>query len=268
MIDWLQEELKRQPQLHLKRLAASELLQHLTLQSLYAQGAFKHLVFTGGTALRLLYHTARYSEDMDFSLVAAKDFRFRTTLEKVRGDMVRQNLTMEIHAKKEEKTVAKADLRFPGLLKELNLSPLKSEKLTLKVEIDKRPPAGGAPEIALVTEPISYTVAAFDLPSLFAAKLHALFFRGWIKGRDYYDLAWFLGKGVIPNFKLLNNAIRRTQGKGHGIMPREFKQRILKHLKTVDFKRVRAEVERFLIRPEESAFLALQPIESLLRNYS
>ncbi len=266
MIDWIQEELKKHPQPHLKKLAVGEFLQHLVLQSLYRHGAFKQLAFTGGTALRLLHHTDRYSEDLDFSRVHPKGFEFRSLLDRVAVDLKLQNLKGESHLN-EGKTVAKADLRFPGLLNAMGLSPLKEEKLTVKVEVDKSPPKGGVVEIALVTTPVSYTVSTFDLPSLFATKLHALFFRRWVKGRDYYDLVWFLGKGIIPNFKLLNSAIRQTQGVGHNIVPNQFKQKLLKHLESVDFKRVRSEAERFLLKREELDFLALQPIKSLLRNY-
>lgn len=266
MIDLLRKSLETQPQPHLKRLAASEFLQHLILQSLYRHGAFKQLVFTGGTALRLLYHTGRYSEDLDFSLVEPKGFEFRALLNKVRHDLTLQQLEVTVHPK-EEKTVAKADLRFPGLLQVLNLSPLKEEKLTVKLEVDKHPPKGGKKEIALVATPVSYTVAVFDLPSLFATKLHALFFRRYVKGRDYFDLVWFLGRGVIPNFNLLNNAIRQTEGKGHEVTEEQFKETLLRHLESVDFKKVLSEMERFLLNREELRLLSRESVKSLLRNY-
>ena len=187
-------------------------------------------------------------------------------LGKIRKDLTLQQLGCEL-ALHEEKTISRADIRFPGLLKEFNLSPLKDQKLTVKFEVDKNPPRGGRKEIALVTSPISYTVTTFDLPSLFATKLHAIFFRRYVKGRDYYDLAWFLGKKIIPNFKLLNNAIRQTERTGHYIKESEFKEGLSEHLERVDFSKVRQEVERFLIRREELQFLAYEPMKSLLRNY-
>lgn len=266
MIDLLRKSLGAQPQPSLKRLAASEFLQHLILQSLYRHGAFKQLVFTGGTALRLLYHTGRYSEDLDFSLVEPGGFKFHTLLDKIRHDLTLQQLEVTVYLK-EEKAVAKADLRFPGLLKRLNLSPLKEEKLTVKLEVDKHPPKGGKKEIALVISPVSYTVAVFDLASLFATKLHALFFRRYVKGRDYFDLVWFLGKRVIPNFNLLNNAIRQTEGKGHEVTEEQFKEKLLEHLESVDFKKMRTEMDRFVLNREESKPLSLEAVKSLLRNY-
>jgi predicted nucleotidyltransferase component of viral defense system len=250
----------------LQRLALAEVLQHLILHSLYRHGAFRHLIFTGGTALRILYHTNRYSEDLDFSLGRARGFAFRALLEKMQRDLALQQLPCEV-VPQGRATVAKADLRFPGLLHEFGLSPLKGHQLTVKVEVDRRPPAGGVKEIALVTSPVSYTVTTFDLPSLFATKLHAIFFRGHVKGRDYYDLVWFLGRGVQPNFRLLNHAIRQTEGAGHDLRQDDFKRRLTQHLEAVDLKRIRAEVERFVLNREEVKLLTLDAITSLLRQY-
>ncbi len=266
MKELIQNELKSVKQPQLKRLALAEFLQHLILQSLSRLGAFKHLVFTGGTALRLLYHTSRYSEDLDFSLTDPKDFEFRPLLEKVQSDLDLQQLGFEIYPS-EVKAVAKADLRFSHLIKEFGISPLRDQKLTIKIEVDKRPLQGGKKEIASVTSPVAYTVTAFDLSSLFATKLHAVFFRGYTKGRDYYDLMWFLGKGVKPNFKLLNHAIRQTQGTGFEVSEGDFKDKLLEHLESIDFGKVCSEVERFIIDQEQLKILNLEAVRSLLRNY-
>ena len=266
MKDLIRQELTKERQPQLRKLALAEFAQHLILQSMYRHGAFKNLVFTGGTALRILYHTSRYSEDLDFSLIQPKGFEFRSLLGKIQKDLEMQQLRFDFYPR-EERIVAKADLRFPGLLKEFQISPLKDQKLTVKFEVDKRPPAGGRKEIALVSSPVSYTVAVFDLASLFATKLHALFFRRYMKGRDTYDLVWFLGRGVKPNLKLLNCAIRQTEGPGHEMGEDEWKGRLIERLESVDFTKVRSEVERFILDREELKFLSLQPIKSLMRNY-
>lgn len=266
MKDLIRGELAKEPRPEFKRLILGEFLQHLVLQSLYRQGAFKNLVFTGGTALRILYHTGRYSEDLDFSLVKPRGFHFRLLLEKIQKDLGMQQLPFDFYLK-EEKIVAKADLRFPGLLGEFRISPIPTHKLTVKLEVDKRPPAGGEAQVALVASPVSYTVAVFDLPSLFATKLHALFFRRYAKGRDYYDLVWFLGRNVKPNLGLLNRAIRQTQGPGHEIRKDEWERKLIGRLESADFGKIRSEVERFILDREELKFLGLESIKSLLRNY-
>lgn len=266
MKDLIRRQLGETSSSDFKKLVLSEFLQHLILQSLYRQGSFECLTFTGGTALRILYHTGRYSEDLDFSVSKAKHFSLNHILQKIQKDFGLYQIPLDSFLK-EEKTIAKADVRFPSILQEFNLTPLRHQKLTVKIEVDRHPPSGGVQEIALVTHPISYMVSVFDLPSLFATKLHALFFRRYAKGRDYYDLAWYLGRKVKPNFKLLNNAIRQTQGTGHGIKEQGFKQKLSEHLETVDFAKVRSEVERFLINREELKLLDVGPLKSLLRHY-
>ena len=266
MRDLIRADLNNQSQPNLKTLCLAEFIQHLILQSLYRHGAFKNLTFTGGTALRILYRTARYSEDLDFSLTQKAGFDFSSLLSKVQKDLSLQQFGCELRSQ-EEKTVKKATLKFPGLLKEFGISPLKDQKLTVKIEADCRPPEGGQAVISLVNSPVSYSVTVFDLPSLFATKLHAIFFRSYIKGRDYFDLLWYLGKGIKPNFPLLNSAILQTQGKRQEIQEGTFAKKLTDHLARVDFSKVRADVERFMIHPEEIEFIAAGPIISLLRNY-
>jgi predicted nucleotidyltransferase component of viral defense system len=266
MIDWIRKEIQGEPRQALRRLKLAEVLQHLILQSLSRHEVFKNLVFTGGTALRILYKTGRYSEDLDFSLLRPRGFHFHPTLEKVGLELKKVGLPLEQKVK-EERTVLLSEFRFPGILKKLDLSGHSDQNLTIKCEVDRNPPKGGEVEIALVTDPLSYTVSVFDLPSLFATKLHALFFRKYRKGRDYYDLVWYLGKGVHPNWILLNNAIAQTEGKGHEVTEVSFKDKLSNFLSQVDFSQLRSELERFLIRTEEVRLIDFDNIKSLLRNY-
>ncbi len=266
MKELIKKELGKISDVRLKKLALAEFLQHLVLQSLYKSNAFKNLTFTGGTALRILYKINRYSEDLDFSLTESDNFNLNKIVESVKNDFYLQNIDMEQYVNN-EKTVFKADLRFPKILYEFNLSPLKDQKLSIKLEVDKNPPKGGKSEILLVTSPCSYTVAAFDLASLFATKLHAVFYRKYAKGRDYYDLIWYLGKEIKPNLLLLNNAIKQTQGVSTKTTETNFKEKLLKHLELADFKQIKKDVERFVIKQDEVEFIDFNFIKSLLRNY-
>lgn len=266
MKDIIKKELNKYMQSQLKRLALSEFLQHLMLQSLYKQNAFQYLTFTGGTALRLLYHTKRFSEDLDFSLTEKEDVRLKELIFKVQKDLQFQDIEFEPYIK-DEKVVFKSDFRFPDILKEFNLSLLKGQKLTIKLEVDKNPPKGYKKEILFVSSPISYSVSVFDLSSLFATKLHAIFYRKYTKGRDYYDLIWYLGKQIKPNFKLLNNARKQTHPDEEEFTEENFKEKLIKHLDLIDFKKVKNDIERLVINREELDFLKVDSIKSLLRAY-
>ena len=266
MKELIKAELNKQSQSQFKRLALAEFLQHLILQSLYRQNAFKYLTFTGGTALRLLYKTGRFSEDLDFSLTAKEDIKLTDLIQLLRKDLLLQGIEFESYVK-DEKTVFKSDIRFPHILKEFNLSPLKDQKLTIKFEADRKPPKGWNKEILFVSAPVSYSVSVFDLPSLFATKLHAVFYRKYTKGRDYYDLIWYLGKQVKPNFKLLINAIKQTHPGKEKVTEKNFKEELITHLDSVNFRTIKSDVERLLINQEELKFLNAESAKSLLRAY-
>lgn len=262
----IRKELDIYTSAQLKKLVLAEFLQHLILQSLYRQNAFQFITFTGGTALRLLYHARRFSEDLDFSLTRKKNVRLKTIASKVQNDLKLQGINSEVYLQN-EKVVFKSDFRFPGLLQEFNLSPLKDQKLTIKLEVDKNPPQGYKKEILLVSSPLSYSLSVFDLSSLFATKLHAIFYRKYTKGRDYYDLIWYLGKQIKPNFTLLNNAIKQTHPHEKKITGANFKEKLIQHLETINFKTIKADVEKLIMNREELDFLNLNAINSLLRAY-
>lgn len=53
--------------------ALKEILQELALLALWRAKFFEHAAFYGGTALRIVYGLNRFSEDLDFSLLAPDD---------------------------------------------------------------------------------------------------------------------------------------------------------------------------------------------------
>jgi predicted nucleotidyltransferase component of viral defense system len=247
MIDLLKQELAGvasvDADLRLHRVR--EFLQILSLKIIYDAGHFENLGFAGGTALRILYGLRRFSEDLDFSLVLKKDYSFT----RLTADLKRGFELNGFHAEmepKEDKTVHSSFIKFQGLLKELGLSALKDQKLSIKFEIDTNPPQGGHLTRTLVNKTFVFTVNHFDISSLYATKLHACFFRKYTKGRDFYDFLWYLGKKTEPNFVLLNNAIQQTQGYDPKLVPANFKAFLMEGLGRVDFLAAKKDVERFL----------------------
>jgi len=96
-----------------------------------------------------------------------------------------------------------------------------------------------------------FTVTHNDIPSLFATKLHACFFRGFIKGRDFYDLLWYLGKKIKPNFDLLNNAIQQTHPGRTPVTESNFKEFLENELGRIDLRKAQQDVARFLEDKQE-----------------
>lgn len=264
MLEILQKQIKDIPTKEEKINRLREFLQILILKIIYDLGFFKNLSFVGGTALRILYDSRRFSEDLDFSLIKKENYNFDAFTQSLEKQLKKYALETEIKPR-DRNIVQNLDIKFKNLLFELGLSNLKEEKLFVKTEIDTNPPKGANIEISLVNKTYVFTVAHYDLPSLYATKLHACFFRKYVKGRDFYDLIWYLGKKIKPNFNLLNNAIHQTQGKRDLITESNFNQFLRKELSRIDFGMVRRDVERFLEDKQELKFLNKDVILQLVK---
>ncbi len=242
---------------------AREFLQVMALKNLADQNAFDSIAFVGGTALRILYDMRRFSEDLDFSLVTVKGYDF----EKLNAGLVRyfklNNLEAESRPKV-EKTVHSTFLKFPGILKELGLGAFESQKLSIKLEVDSDPPKGWKLADTTLNKTYIFSVRHFDLPSMMATKLHACFFRKYTKGRDFYDLVWYLGRKVSPNLELLNNAILQTEKKTPGVTRDNLREFLLGRLDRVDFKAAVKDVRRFIVDESELKAISGDSLRSLI----
>ncbi len=254
MIDLIREKLKAANGMEMKIHWTREFLQLLTLKVLGDRAAFKHLAFVGGTALRILYDLKRFSEDLDFSLMDEKGYDFETLTKKVLLDVGQSgfDITMSI---KQKQNVQSAMLKFKGLLWALGLSGFKDELLSVKLDVDTNPPTGANTQMRLVVKDFAFSVRHFDLPSLFATKLHACFYRKYVKGRDFYDLVWYIGQKIGPNFELLNQTVLQTEKVNPKVSRENFKDYMRTHLEPLDFKRVKQDVERFMLDKSEIKLL-------------
>ena len=121
---------------------AREYLQARILGALQRAGAMVPLAFHGGTALRFLYASARYSEDLDFALERADGaYDLHAYLRAIRRELEAEGYTLELRVN-DRRTVHSAWVRFGGLPYELGLSPHTDQILRIKIEVDSRPPMG------------------------------------------------------------------------------------------------------------------------------
>jgi len=250
-----------------KTCLVREYLQARILQSLQEAGVFTDWVFLGGTALRFLYSIPRFSEDLDFSLVRPGDGAdFEGALDRCRKAFEAEGYAVRTVVKA-RKTVNSAFLRFPGLLHELDLSARRTQALSVKVELDTNPPAGAGMETTLVRRHVILRLHHHDEASLFAGNLHALLTRSWAKGRDLYDLVWYLADPAWPepNLTLLKAALAQTGWKGRAITRKNWHRVLAERLKTLDWDAVREDVRPFLERAEDLALIDLDNALRLLR---
>lgn len=193
--------------------ALTEVIQEVALCGLSRAGFFKDAAFYGGTALRIFYGLDRFSEDLDFSLVAPDaDFELKKYFSVLESELhaVGLNFKVEEKVKAADSNVKSAFLK--GSTKEHILSIYNdeqnatkinpSEVIKIKFEVDTNPPAFASFENKYRLLPSPYQVKLYDMPSLFAGKLHAVICRAWktrVKGRDLYDFIFYLSRNVAVN---------------------------------------------------------------------
>lgn len=267
MKDYLLELVSAKAGYNAKLNALREYLQAYTLRVMHDEGVFRSVAFLGGTALRFLYGLPRFSEDLDFSLAHKPQLKFEALLKKITSELAGAgyDVSLSYHDKK---TVQWAFVKFSGLLLEAGLSPLKDQKFSLKIEMDNNPPQGAVLETQIVTRYFPISFLSYDIHSLFAGKLHALLSRRYAKGRDHFDLGWYLSKwkGIEPNFVLLKNALEQT-GWEREIPDKDNWRELIRHVvERLDWKKVKQDVEQFLECPSDLNIFTRENVIQLLKS--
>lgn len=192
--------------------ALKEIVQEVTLCGLSRAGFFKIAAFYGGTALRIFYGLDRFSEDLDFSLLAPnRDFelsQYFSVLEK-EVQSLGLNFTVEEKVKSVDSNIQSAFLKgntkehILNFYKDKNLGSINSlDTIKVKFEVDINPPAFATFENKYRLLPSPFPVKLYDVQSLFAGKLHAVICRAWknrVKGRDLYDYVFYLSQNATVN---------------------------------------------------------------------
>jgi len=268
MKDYLTELIRTYPTPIHARNAIREYLQARILGGLQRAGAMIPLAFHGGTALRFLYATARYSEDLDFTLERNKNlYDFRSYLKTIKNELGAEGYTLELKAN-DRRTIHSAFIRFSGLLFELGLSSHRNEVLAVKIEIDTNPPAGAGLATSVVRRHLTLQLQHHDPASLLAGKLHAILQRPYIKGRDLYDLLWYLSDATWPppNLMLLNNALQQTGWAGKPLKEDNWRAVLRKRLQVISWERVGDDVRPFLEQGADPNLVMRENIMSQLKD--
>jgi predicted nucleotidyltransferase component of viral defense system len=256
----------RDPGLAARNLVREYLQAHV-LGALQRAGAMVPLAFQGGTALRFLYGIRRHSEDLDFALERpGAGYDFRGYLEAIRADLDREGYRVDLGRTSDRKVVHSAFVRFPGLLHEMGLSGHREEALSVKLEVDTRPPQGAVLETTVVRRHVLLRIQHHDRASLLAGKLHAILQRPWPKGRDYYDLVWYLSDRdwPAPNLVLLNNALAQTGWNGPALTEANWVEAVRARLRSVKWETLAADVKPLLESPEDRELLTRETVVPLL----
>lgn len=235
------------------RNAMFEVMQQIVLAGLQRGGFFEKAAFYGDTCLRIFHGLGRFSEDLDFSLLAKDDdFNIETYFPSIIDEFRALGREVTI-TKKEKRNFGKVESAF---LKDnthvYNLSFQTEKRYKIKIEVDTMPPLGFSTEQKLLLQPYSFMTRCITLPGLFTGKLHALIFRAWgnrVKGRDWYDFEWYVRRGVKLDFGHL--AHRVYEFNNLELTKESFKKMLTERLQNTDIELVKKDVFPFVKNPKE-----------------
>lgn len=236
-----------------KRNATFEVNQQIILAGLYNGGFFDEAAFYGGTCLRIFHGLQRFSEDMDFSLLAPnKAFDFSRYFQPIIDEFAIVGRKVEI-TKKDKKAFGKVESAFLKDNTDVYDVTFQTEKsVKIKIEVDTQPPLKFNTEQKLLLLPKSFMVRCYTLPNLFAGKMHALLYRTWknrVKGRDWYDFEWYIRHNTPLDFNHLHELT--LQFNQEDISKELFIEKLKQRFSTADINQVKADVLPFVRNPKE-----------------
>ena len=229
-----------------------EYLQVIILNLIYNNPKLnRQLIFKGGSCLRIIYNLPRLSEDLDFDIKTKKPAKLLSDLDIFLGSQLNRKYLLPVETKIQSNI--RLYLKFPILARLGLTSRGESNKLYVKIEVSPEIIPQAKFEISPISQAgFNFVIYHYDLATLMVGKLNAFFSRVWfkgkdnqitIKGRDFYDLYWFLNQKVQPNWP----ALKVTLGIDDND---QLKARIWQRLEKVNSQQIAYDLKNFVDDPE------------------
>lgn len=245
-----------------KKNAIKEIVQEIVLCGLSRGGFFKEASFYGGTALRIFYGLDRFSEDLDFSLISQNsEFDLAKFFSCIENETKSLGLNFSVTEKEKsfDSDVKSAFLKgntrehiltFYDSSSDANIIN-RDEVIKIKFEIDTNPPSDATYETKFGLLPSPYQVKLYDMPSLFAGKIHACLCRNWksrVKGRDFYDYVFFLSMGASVNLENLKAKLVQSKfiDEAYDLTIENLKELLNERFSNMDFEQAKEDVLPFI----------------------
>lgn len=191
------------------RNALKEELQFYVLNFIYHHPEYNKWIMYGGSALRIIHGLDRMSVDLDFEVSNAVTEKFLEDLKKEVEDYFINTYGADSDFLTIKITTGRGLLLKFHVGKELSLGN-PSNQVHVKIDLNHFV----APKTVTERRPInrdqlSFVILTYNMGALMASKLAAIFLRGTRgvgdaiyeeKGRDIYDLLWYMGKKIVPDF--------------------------------------------------------------------
>ena len=243
--------------------AIKEIIQEIALAGLSRGGFFEKAAFYGGTCLRIFHGLNRFSEDLDFALFEKDpNFKLDDYFPALQKEFQSYGIEMsvELKEKDDDTEIQSAFLKGNTLTLMMSFFPksedakkvVPNQKIKIKFEIDTDNPSGGTTEFRYKMLPAPYEIRIFDEPTLFAGKIHAILCRSYknrVKGRDYYDYLFYIGKGSKFNLNYLENKLKNTGGiigNNETLTLEKVKELLKGKFESTDYESAKKDVSNFI----------------------
>jgi predicted nucleotidyltransferase component of viral defense system len=219
-----------------------EYLQYEVLDSIFKRPGSEKLSFIGGTAIRMVHGSRRFSEDLDFDNFGLSYPAFERLFNQVCAELQAKGLLLEKRFLRKEK-VFHCYLKFPDILKKLAIPSHRDEKIFVSIDAEQKPKQFTPEVITINRFGVYRKIRVNPAPILLSQKLKAILFRKREKGRDFYDASFLAGK-TAPDFNFIK--------KSTSLAPAEFKDKLTRRCRTLNYRALLLDVEPFLFGAEEA----------------
>ena len=225
-----------------KKSILKEYLQYKILNSIFNSQYAGKLAFLGGTALRIVYGSTRFSEDLDFDNFDLNEREFTDLSRIIQKDLVLEGLRVEVNVL--TRNAYRIKIRIPKLMFESGLSVMSEHKILIQVDT-VRQNFEYVPEKPLLNKFDIFTqINAVPKDLLLAQKIFASVNRKRIMGRDFFDIIFLYGIGAKPNFAYLKKSIGVWNAPG-------LKKYLLAKTAKLNFEDLARDVEPLLFDPRD-----------------
>jgi len=217
-----------------------EYLQYELLDSLFKGADAAELSFIGGTAIRILHDSPRFSEDLDFDNFGLSFAQFESLLKAACRDMEYKGFLIEYRLV--EKSAWHCYIRFPRVLSDAGLSADAERKILIRIDSEEKERLYEPRKVFLNKFAVYRQILAAPASILLAQKMMTILHRKREKGRDIFDVS-FLSGLAAPDFAYIEKII--------GLDRMEFLRRFGARLEELDLNALARDVEPFLFAPEQ-----------------
>jgi predicted nucleotidyltransferase component of viral defense system len=233
-----------------ERFILREYLQYNILEIIFESPFAGKLAFLGGTCLRIIHANSRFSADLDFDNFNLSEEDFKGISGTVKTEL--EKLGYEVEIRNVMKGAYHCYIRFPELLYQQELSGNKEQRILIQLNTEAHD-FSYQPEKPILNKFDVFT-QVFSTPEelLLAQKFYAIINRKRNKGRDFFDVAFLLGRGIKPNYEYLNLKLGiRTSG--------DLQKQTLEKCAAIDMSEMAKDIEPFLFNPKDTKKVLLFP---------